>query len=820
MFGINGLNRTVESFVFPKPLEIKGIDGELAKFGCTASSPSNNQTQISSQGLQNLSDGNYAYREVNPSSSQLDSSRYLLFKKSGNFVTGSRFSLRTDGEYCFSGQLQSSSVVNITTASPIFDRYNRGETKYEFGQGKPVDLSNYQKISITKAEEVYPFSTRGLQKCINLFPSLNTSTNNPIPSVPPSSTPVRPTDAIAKYPTNDDFNTFEDKLQGNPESLVKLRGNQAEQRRKFQNEWIDRNPNAAKFLGAWYTGDRYFYVFPATVKGGTCVVTQDANGKLNMQVGTVLNKELRYGGGKGFFWRDRPNIIASRDSGSGSLYPIYATSGMPELSDSMIGDMERQKCITTLPFEADAQYYKERGDKFAKLDNKDEAISNYRKALELFRKQNQLAQVRNIEAQIAKLGGNNTNTSLTSTGIVYRSANELGLAQFTGTDKKLITAYENLRRASQGKYSIPVPTGNIDFLKKPIATLRPLDCKEIGFSCDQQEITFADYLELRQKIVKQQEVYNDATNVNDKFVIYVEKLERDTRNGGKNTYKRIIASNSIWNDAVSKSQTQIQLSGLERTGIVLTQTGNDLIDFSASIFKTSAKAIATLAQVEEIAKSISGITPDDVNRYAGAANYILTVQSNLQDAGQAFLNADSTKLNDIFLKTSQNTIEFINLQDSRLSSSGNVIKVYQSAKEFIDLDKLLRQSQLLRNLDGFDKFYLAAAQMSKGMEIAVGGLSIPLSTGKADSFIKKVDVANIILFDALQFSYKNDFRRRYARLLDRYNRNQILIIGMQSYFDTAATEVGNYLLEARTDVVNRRQDGLINVSTQGIIYPP
>ena len=227
-------------------------------------------------------------------------------------------------------------------------------------------------------------------------------TTTPSPS---SSTPVRPTDTIAKYPTNDDFNAFEDKLQGNPKDLVKLRGNQAEQRRKFQNDWKPRNPNAAKFLGAWYTGDRYFYVFPATAKGGTCVVTQDANGKLNMQVGTVLNKELRYGGGKGFFWRDRENTIASRDSGSGSLYPIYATSEMPELSDSMIGDMERQRCITTLPFEADAQYYKERGDKFVKLGNKDEAISNYRKALELFRKQNQFTQAKAIESQIVKLGG-------------------------------------------------------------------------------------------------------------------------------------------------------------------------------------------------------------------------------------------------------------------------------------------------------------------------------------------------------------------------------------------------------------------------------
>ncbi|MEA5488995.1 MULTISPECIES: hypothetical protein [Pseudanabaena] len=189
-----------------------------------------------------------------------------------------------------------------------------------------------------------PFRPEKLRQfgCTTLPPQ-NSSRNNDraIPSIP--------TDTIAKYPTNNEFKSFENKLRGNPESLVKLRGNQADQRRKFQNEWKARNPNAAKFLGAWYTGGRYFYVFPSTAKGGTCVVTQDANGNLDMKIGVVLNQELRYDGGKGFFWRDRPNIIAARDSGSGSLYPIYATFGMPELSESMIGDMERQKCVTTLP---------------------------------------------------------------------------------------------------------------------------------------------------------------------------------------------------------------------------------------------------------------------------------------------------------------------------------------------------------------------------------------------------------------------------------------------------------------------------------------
>lgn len=184
--------------------------------------------------------------------------------------------------------------------------------------------------------------------CISSLP-LSTSS---IPSVPPSSTPVRPTDAIAKYPTNEDFKKVDRILRAsrNPASLVNLKGNQQNQRRKFQREWESRNPAAAKFLGGWYTGNKSFYVYPSTAKGGTCVVTKDYQGNLTMQIGTVLNRELRYGGGKGFFWIDRENIVASRDSGNGDLYPIYATSEVPELPASIISDMERQKCITTLPF--------------------------------------------------------------------------------------------------------------------------------------------------------------------------------------------------------------------------------------------------------------------------------------------------------------------------------------------------------------------------------------------------------------------------------------------------------------------------------------
>ena len=514
------------------------------------------------QSLQNLPDGNYVYKEVATSSSRLDTSRYFLFRKVGVSVTGYHFKPYTDWTYCFKGQLQDLSLVNITMAEP---KFGRGLSGFNFTQPKPEDLRNYQQVNLSKVFSTYTKLNQSLQQCIDLLPlpsspkisnstpsvptsstpvkqansgdgyptdseiqrlsqeleqilipemqrsRLPTDTLQPAPiflpilqdirdkltiskgmnirlpstfpnapnglsgyrpeiytdqngyfsiifaisscpqpvtgmcdtgrifavkkgtnaetsfrqiqqqgilidltkqvsgyyrsyrsatrggmeevmweqdgliygvmsrsmsksevisvaksmanerpiydpkyttpSVPASSKPVKQTNTIAEYPTNDDFQKVDRILQAsrNPESLVNLKGRQQDQRRKFQKEWESRNPAAAKFLGSWYTGGKSFYVYPSTSKGGTCVITKDNQGNLDLQIGAVLNKELRYGGGKGFFWIDRENIIASRDSNSGDLYPIYATSEVPELSESTISDMQSQKCITTLP---------------------------------------------------------------------------------------------------------------------------------------------------------------------------------------------------------------------------------------------------------------------------------------------------------------------------------------------------------------------------------------------------------------------------------------------------------------------------------------
>ena len=125
--------------------------------------------------LQNLSDGNYAYKEVTTSPDRrLDISRYFLFRKVGVSVTGYHFQAHTDYVYCFKGQLRGSSFINITRAEPIFGgdpKLKKHASEFDFTtQPRPEDIRNYQRVNLSKVFSTYTKSNQSLQKCLNVFP--------------------------------------------------------------------------------------------------------------------------------------------------------------------------------------------------------------------------------------------------------------------------------------------------------------------------------------------------------------------------------------------------------------------------------------------------------------------------------------------------------------------------------------------------------------------------------------------------------------------------------------------------------------------------
>jgi hypothetical protein len=266
---------TVSAYVFPRTLkEIR--NRRFTDLGCTASLPSKIQSQISTQKhpAESIVFDFYTWYFQ----SKDNNYRRLLSQKRASFTPELYGNLdraiRISETPRWSGMLNFDVFSNAQVESYSFQidsvapKENSAEVyvTLQTGLGYNRRRPNPIKVLVAKnnnrwqiADFVYLRESPNIYSLMSILRGINQKQEfseipwgsyETIPSVPASSTPVKPTDSIAKYPTNDDFNAFENKLQDNPESLVKLRGNQAEQRRKFQNDWKARNPNAVKFLEA------------------------------------------------------------------------------------------------------------------------------------------------------------------------------------------------------------------------------------------------------------------------------------------------------------------------------------------------------------------------------------------------------------------------------------------------------------------------------------------------------------------------------------------------------------------------------------------
>jgi hypothetical protein len=168
----------------------------------------------------------------------------------------------------------------------------------------------------------------------------------PVPIVDANS----PTSTVVRYPTREELNQFNRKLKaGAFGNGVRLSAEQRKQRQTYQATWAKVNPTSAKFAGAWAVGDRTYYVYPSKVKSRVCMVMQ-ANGKYEFANGQSISRELRYLN-NGFFWIDQAEVLAARDTGTGQLYPIFASASLPNPAGLTNFDFGFQNadCTTVLP---------------------------------------------------------------------------------------------------------------------------------------------------------------------------------------------------------------------------------------------------------------------------------------------------------------------------------------------------------------------------------------------------------------------------------------------------------------------------------------
>lgn len=169
-------------------------------------------------------------------------------------------------------------------------------------------------------------------------------------SLPSSSQAFRPRGPF-DFPSDQQFRYFDQTVEDLRRTEVKLTATDQKQRRAIQQSWAKRN-ELANYLGGWSSGDRAFYIFPAQRKKFACVVVQEGN-ETRFNVGyTFTGKELRYGDGRdkdnALYWRNKPDVIAARDSGPGELYPLFAAQRSLTVSERMQEDFKQAGCPTEL----------------------------------------------------------------------------------------------------------------------------------------------------------------------------------------------------------------------------------------------------------------------------------------------------------------------------------------------------------------------------------------------------------------------------------------------------------------------------------------
>jgi hypothetical protein len=211
---------------------------------------------------------------------------------------------------------------------------------YSFNGGS--ELANCQNISVKDAILVAD-SLRYLDLDQEVVQGLPASTVGVVDANSPTSTVVR-------YPTQQEFNTFKRSLQAGAFGTVPtISADERRQREAYLTTWNKVNSTGVKFAGAWSDGNRYYYVYPSTVKSRVCVVTL-INGKYDFSNGQAISQELRYRNNS-FFWIDQPNALAARDNGAGKLYPVFAVQSTPDASAIANFDFgfRNAQCTAELP---------------------------------------------------------------------------------------------------------------------------------------------------------------------------------------------------------------------------------------------------------------------------------------------------------------------------------------------------------------------------------------------------------------------------------------------------------------------------------------
>jgi len=128
-----------------------------------ANQQSDSTVAQSRQTIQSLPDGDYLYGEV--SYPNQGGRKYVIFSKSGNVITGFKYTRNTDAISCFQGKVNSNIIANATIAEWP-EPEPRSSVRVLFSTGKSIDLSRFYRINGFDSQVN---STASIRKCNQVF---------------------------------------------------------------------------------------------------------------------------------------------------------------------------------------------------------------------------------------------------------------------------------------------------------------------------------------------------------------------------------------------------------------------------------------------------------------------------------------------------------------------------------------------------------------------------------------------------------------------------------------------------------------------------
>ncbi|GAB4306869.1 MAG: hypothetical protein Fur0025_48740 [Oscillatoriaceae cyanobacterium] len=398
------------------------------------------------------------------------------------------------------------------------------------------------------------------------------------------------------------------------------------------------------------------------------------------------------------------------------------------------------------------------------------------------------------------------------------------MAQFLQGNRELIDAYQALQGAAQGQYNVVEIPSN-DFMDNPFTQI----ARERGtWFGEREDISYAKYLKLKLKLNAQIAADNNSLEIVEKMQEYNNRLSNENRQGGREASQRIVANfQTLWSRIEQQNQPDLSLDRiLSSLAYAVEESRVSTIHFVIKSAQTGGKLAAAFSDFGKLGQLLnlpSSSNADATQLTGRKLDYAITVYEKLQEFERNFKKGDYEALKYINLEIANATIGLLDPQNNpRLVRAGQGIAILSEATKLRDMMIFLQQPNVREVLDDYDRFYLTVAGISSALKIGADTVTLinPNPQQSASQIAAKVKAINDLLFEGLQITYKDEFRRKYERLIVHNNQLQDRILGLSSSINYAADQVGEYLLKSRADAVTRRADGTIAVSVDGVLYPP